>query len=71
MKYSLKINKNKMRKTKSVERVEKIVELNGRKYCVFCGMICEKSFGETTVHYIEVVDEKLLKEVYELLTIKN
>jgi len=60
-----------MRKTKSVERVEKLVEVNGTMYCVFCGMICEKSFGETTVHYIEVVNKDLLKTVYELLTIKN
>jgi hypothetical protein len=60
-----------MKKTKSVERVEKIVELNGNMFCFFCGMICEKSFGETTVHYIEVVNEELLKTVYELLTTKN
>jgi len=55
-----------MRKTKSVERVEKLVELNGKMYCVFCGMICEK-YTNCGTGYIEVVNVEKLKVLYELL----
>jgi len=56
-----------MRKTKNVERVEKLVELNGKMYCLKFGMICEKSETENFFHYIEVVNVELLKVLYELL----
>jgi len=56
-----------MERKASVKRVEKLVEFNGKMYCIFCGMICEKYTREFSIGYIEVMEETFGKENYEQL----
>lgn len=55
-----------MRK-QNVKRVEKIVELNGKFYCEYFGMICERTETANCIHYIEVMNKELEKKIYKLL----
>jgi hypothetical protein len=50
---------------------EKIVNVDGKKYCMYFGMICEKySMPGGGGGYLEVVNETLIRKIEELL-IKN
>jgi len=43
-----------------MKKSEKLIVINGKTYCVYFGMICEKYIKQNGINYIEVIDEKLL-----------
>ena len=48
---------------KTIERVEKVVELNGRFYCLHFDKNKKKITMKYSIQYIEVMNEKLLNEI--------
>lgn len=52
--------------------VKKIVKVDGKEYCMYFGMICEKYSSPFGAGYLEVIDETLISKIEQLLkTIKS
>ena len=51
-----------------MKKTERIVNVEGKKYCMYFGMICEKySTPGGGGGYIEVMNESLIKKIEKLL----
>lgn len=50
-----------------MEKVEKVIELDGKFYCRHFGVICEKNEIENSIGYIEAMEDEVGTDNYQIL----